>query len=95
MNNENVQNLLKRIPKWSLIKEEGIFKIQRSYKFKNFKQALNFTNMIGDMAENVGHHPSLLTEWGRVRVTWWSHSINGLQEIDIICAKKTDALDCF
>ena len=36
--------------------------------------------MIGDMAENVGHHPSLLTEWGRVRVTWWSHSINGLQE---------------
>ena len=92
MNNENEQNLLKRIPKWSLIKEEGIFKIQRCYKFKNFKQALNFTNMIGDMADNIGHHPSLLTEWGRVKVTWWSHSINGLQEIDIICAAQTDTL---
>lgn len=48
--------------------------------------------MIGDMAENVGHHPSLLTEWGRVTVTWWSHSINGLQEIDIKCAAQTDTI---
>ena len=48
------------------------------------------TNKVGDMAEDEGHHPGLLTEWGKVTVTWWSHSIKGLHKNDFICAAKTD-----
>jgi 4a-hydroxytetrahydrobiopterin dehydratase len=64
--------------------------LERVYKFKNFKQAIAFTNKVGDMAEDEGHHPGLLTEWGKVTVTWWSHSIKGLHKNDFICAAKTD-----
>lgn len=60
---------------------DGIMQLERVYKFKNFKQAIAFTNKVGDMAEDEGHHPGLLTEWGKVTVTWWSHSIKGLHKM--------------
>ncbi|MBD1558684.1 4a-hydroxytetrahydrobiopterin dehydratase [Vibrio sp. S9_S30] len=89
---EEAKTLLKQIPEWQLIDVNGILQLERIYTFKNFKQALAFTNLIGEMAEKEGHHPALTTEWGKVTVQWWSHSIKGLHRNDFICAAKTDAL---
>lgn len=83
-------DLIKKIPDWVPEVRDGIMQLERVYKFKNFKQAIAFTNKVGDMAEDEGHHPGLLTEWGKVTVTWWSHSIKGLHKNDFICAAKTD-----
>src|SRR5262249_11555034 len=55
-------------------------------------QALAFTNAIGELAEAEGHHPALLTEWGRTTVTWWTHKIKGLHRNDFVMAAKTDEL---
>ncbi|WP_305857779.1 4a-hydroxytetrahydrobiopterin dehydratase [Balneatrix alpica] len=89
---EEAQELLKEIPDWRLIEVEGIGQLERVFTFKNFKEALAFTNRVGEMAEQEGHHPGLLTEWGKVTVTWWTHKINGLHKNDFICAAKTDAV---
>ena len=89
---EELAELVKQIPDWTPIVVDGIMQLERVFKFKNFKLALEFTNKLGAMAEDEGHHPGILTEWGKVTVTWWSHSIKGLHKNDFICAAKTDAL---
>lgn len=86
------KKLLTQIPEWSLIKVEAINQLQRQYKFKNFRSAMAFANQVGDIAEAQGHHPGILVEWGKVTVTWWSHSIKGLHNNDFIMAAKTDQL---
>ena len=63
---------------------------KKSIPSKNFREALAFTNQVGEIAEAQGHHPGLLTEWGKVTVTWWTHKINGLHKNDFIMAAKTD-----
>ncbi len=88
--------LIKQIPDWSVevrpVNEKDVMQLERSFQFKNFKLALEFTNRVADLAEQEGHHPALLTEWGKVTVTWWSHKIKGLHQNDFICAAKTDSL---
>ncbi|MCG3881238.1 4a-hydroxytetrahydrobiopterin dehydratase [Psychrobacter sp. Ps3] len=86
------QQLLQQIPNWSLIEVEGIQQLERQYKFKNFMQAMAFANQLAEDAEAEGHHPGMLVEWGKVTVTWWSHSIKGLHKNDFVMAAKTDAL---
>jgi 4a-hydroxytetrahydrobiopterin dehydratase len=66
--------------------------LEREYGFKNFKQALEFTNRVGEMAEAQNHHPDIHLAWGRVRVCVWTHKIDGLTESDFVFAAKTDAL---
>lgn len=87
-----IPELMTQIPDWELIKVDGINQLKRVYKFKNFKTAMAFSNRLADLAESEGHHPGILTEWGKVTVTWWSHSIKGLHRNDFIMAAKTDAL---
>ena len=87
-----IAELQPQIPDWNLEERQGIPQLERIYKFRNFAQALAFTNAVGDLAEEEGHHPALLTEWGRVAVTWWTHKIKGLHRNDFIMAAKTDAL---
>ena len=74
------------------VEEDGIEKLQRHFPFRNFVQALAFSNRVGELAEQEGHHPAILTEYGKVTVTWWTHKIRGLHRNDFICAAKTDAL---
>ncbi len=81
-----------QIPDWDIITEKGELHLQRVYQFPDFKTALAFTNRVGEIAESEGHHPSLLTEWGKVTVTWWTHAINGLHHNDFIMAAKSDQL---
>lgn len=84
--------LLQEIPEWSLVEREGVSQLERVFTFNNFIEALDFTNRVGEQAEANGHHPALLTEWGRVTVTWWTHKIKGLHRNDFIMAAKTDGL---
>nr|WP_299039836.1 4a-hydroxytetrahydrobiopterin dehydratase [uncultured Psychrobacter sp.] len=86
------QELLQQIPEWALIDVDGIQQLERQYKFKNFAQAMAFANQLAEVAETEGHHPGMLIEWGKVTVTWWSHSIKGLHKNDFVMAAKTDAL---
>ena len=89
---EEIAILHQQIPLWSLIEVDGISQLQRQYSFKNFVTALAFTNEVGRIAEAAGHHPVLITEWGKVTVTWWTHAINGLHHNDFVMAAKTDEL---
>ena len=70
----------------------SVDQLLREYRFKNFVQAMAFTQAVGELAEEYGHHPALLTEWGRVKVSWWTHKIHGLHENDVIMAAKTEQL---
>ena len=84
------EELLKEVPEWKL--SEDWKKISRTFKFKDFKAAMEFANKIADVAEAEGHHPDLKVSWGKVRVELWTHSIGGLSENDFIMAAKIDAL---
>ena len=84
--------LLAEIPGWAMIERQGIERLERVFEFDDFEAALDFTNAVGAIAEEEGHHPALLTEWGRVTVTWWTHKIGGLHKNDFIMAAKTDGL---
>jgi 4a-hydroxytetrahydrobiopterin dehydratase len=87
-----IDALKPQIPEWVVIEKDGVKRLERTYKFKNFSQALAFTNQVGGLAEAEGHHPAILTEWGKVTVTWWTHKIKGLHRNDFIMAAKTDLL---
>ena len=89
---EELKDLVKQIPDWTPIVVENVMQLQREFTFRNFKQAMAFSNQVGDLAEEVGHHPAILTEWGKVTVTWWTHAINGLHKNDFIMAAKTDEI---
>jgi 4a-hydroxytetrahydrobiopterin dehydratase len=75
---------------WQIVERETIQRLEKVFKFKNFAEAIAFTNRVGAVAEEEGHHPALLTEWGKVTVTWWTHKIKGLHRNDFIMAAKTD-----
>jgi 4a-hydroxytetrahydrobiopterin dehydratase len=72
---------------WQVVDDE---RLEKSYKFDNFKQALDFTNEVGAMAEEVDHHPEICLSWGRASITIWTHSIGGLSEADFVFAARAD-----
>ena len=74
---------------WSVVDEHHL---EKEYRFADFRQALDFTNWVGEMAEEQDHHPDIFLAWGRVKVTIWTHKIDGLTESDFVFAAKTDAL---
>lgn len=84
--------LRSQIPDWRVIERDGIRRLERVFTFPDFAQALAFTNWVGALAEAEGHHPALLTEWGRVTVTWWTHAIHGLHRNDFVMAAKSDGV---
>jgi 4a-hydroxytetrahydrobiopterin dehydratase len=89
---EEAAGYLPQIPGWEIRTVDGIDRLTRTFTFPDFQQALEFTNRVGAQAESAGHHPALLTEWGKVRVQWWTHKIKGLHRNDFIMAARTDAL---
>lgn len=92
VSDDELKELMGQIPDWTPMARDGVMQLEREFKFKNFKQAMAFSNKVGELAEAEFHHPSILLEWGKVTVTWWTHAINGLHKNDFICAAKTDAL---
>lgn len=89
---EEIAELLLQVPEWKVTERDGVKCLERRFKHRNFIQALTFTNKIGELAESEDHHPAILTEWGKVTVTWWTHIIKGLHRNDFIMAPKTDQL---
>ncbi len=89
---EEIARFRQQIPDWEIVTLHGIELLSRAFTFRNFAEALAFTNKVGALAEAEGHHPAIVTEWGKVTVQWWTHKINGLHRNDLIMAAKTDAL---
>jgi 4a-hydroxytetrahydrobiopterin dehydratase len=87
-----IAELRPQIPEWTLIEREGIPRLERVFRFRNFADAVAFTNRIAALAEDEGHHPAILTEWGRVTVTLWTHKIRALHRNDFVMAAKIDSL---
>ena len=81
--------LANQVEAWTVVNEHHLTK---SFKFPDFRQALAFTNRVGELAEQQGHHPDILLRWGRVDVSVWTHKIDGLTESDFILAAKIDRL---
>lgn len=89
---EEIEELKPLIPDWELVEVNGVQRLVRTFKVANFLEALAFTKRVGEVAEAQGHHPGILTEWGRTTVTWYTHKIRGLHRNDFIMAARTDAL---
>lgn len=81
--------LQEQVQGWNVVGEHHITK---AFKFPDFRKALEFTNRVGELAEEQGHHPDIYLAWGKVEVTTWTHKINGLTESDFILAAKIDRL---
>jgi 4a-hydroxytetrahydrobiopterin dehydratase len=87
-----VVELQPEVGEWELVQLDGIKRLRRTFPFADFAEAMRFTVKVGELAEEQGHHPALLTEWGRTTVTWWTHKIKGLHRNDFVMAAKTDEL---
>ena len=92
LTDEEITALQPDVPEWEVVELDGIQRLQRTFKLKNFIEAMAFTNKIAMTAEKEDHHPLIVTEWGRVKVQWWTHKIKGLHKNDFIMAAKTDLL---
>lgn len=88
---EQVASFLPQLPDWEIVRVDGVPRLERVFTFPDFLTALDFTDVVGELAEEEGHHPALLTEWGSVKVSWWTHKIRDLHENDFVMAAKTDS----
>ena len=89
---EEIAALMPQVPHWRVVEKEGIFRIAREFIFPDFRKALEFTVLVGELAETEQHHPDMHLSWGRVVVETWTHKIRGLHRNDFILAAKTDEL---
>jgi 4a-hydroxytetrahydrobiopterin dehydratase len=92
LTDDEIELYYEQLKRWKVVEKDGIKRLERAFHFDDFAQAMEFTNKISQIAEEEGHHPVLLTEWGKVTVSWWTHKIKGLHKNDFIMAAKTDAL---
>jgi 4a-hydroxytetrahydrobiopterin dehydratase len=87
---EELQNLSRKLGGgWKVVNDHHL---EKEYKFKNFRDALDFTNKVGELAERIQHHPDIYLAWGEVKLTLWTHKINGLTESDFVFAAKVNQL---
>ena len=88
-----IEALQSQVPQWGVMDDaQGVPRLTRTFTFKNFAEALSFTDRVGAAAEEVGHHPLIELTWGRATVQWWTHNINGLHQNDFIMAARTDEI---
>ena len=86
---DELSGLAAQVPEWEVVEEHHL---RRRFRFKNFREALEFVNRVGELAEEQGHHPDVSFGWGYAEVTVWTHKIDGLTESDFVFAAKVDAL---
>ena len=84
-----ISEYMQQLPEWRITEHDGVRHLERTFTFENFVQALAFANRVGKLAEEAGHHPAILIEWGKASVSWWTHSIGGLHRNDFIMAART------
>ena len=89
MKGEQINEMSSQLPDWQVVNEHHL---QRNYRFKDFKETLDFVNRVGELAEEQGHHPDICFGWGKADITIWTHKIDGLTESDFVLAAKIDKL---
>ena len=87
---EELKELISMIPDWNIETRNNVMQLEKTFTFNDYMNAIAFTNKVAEIAEAECHHPALLTEWGKVTVTWWSHKIKGLHRNDFIMSARTD-----
>ena len=87
-----IAGLRPQVPEWQVVEVNGVKRIRGNFKFKDFRQGLEFTVQVGELAEREQHHPDVHLSWGRVVVETWTHKIKGLHQNDFILAAKVDEL---
>lgn len=92
LTDSEIAELLPQVPEWETVTQDNILRLQRIFKFKDYAQAVEFTNKVASIAEEEDHHPLIVLEWGKVTVQWWTHVVKGLHRNDFIMAARTDAL---
>ena len=90
---EDVAELHPQVSEWDLISEDEIQKLDRVFRFPDFQSSLDFTNVLGALAESEGHHPNFTVNFREVEVTLWTHAVGGLSENDFILAAKINTLN--
>lgn len=86
---EEIERLKAQLNGWEVVGEHHL---KKNYRFSNFREALDFVNRAGELAEEQGHHPDICFAWGKAEITIWTHKIDGLTESDFILAAKIDEL---
>ena len=89
---QEIVALQPNVPAWQVIEVDGVKRLERTFELRNFIEAMALTNKVAMIAEKEDHHPLIVTEWGRVKIQWWTHKIKGLHKNDFIMAAKTDTL---
>ncbi len=84
------EQLMTNLPDWVIVKDDGVDKLKREYRFNDYLTLLALTKKIGSIAEQVNHHPVIITEWGKVTVLWWTHTLGGLHRNDFVMAARCD-----
>lgn len=92
LTDSEIAGLHPQVAEWQVKEVNGVNRLERVFKFKNFVEALAFTNKVGAIAEDENHHPLIVTEYGKITVNWWTHIVKGLHKNDFIMAAKTDQL---
>lgn len=92
LSDQEIGKYQSKLPDWEIYTKDGELRLEKVFKFNDFNQAVDFTNRVAKIANAEDHHPAILTEWGKVTVTWWTHKIKGLHLNDFIMAAKTDQL---
>ncbi|MGD9897223.1 MAG: 4a-hydroxytetrahydrobiopterin dehydratase [Candidatus Methylacidiphilaceae bacterium] len=92
LSDAQIAELRHDVPEWKVEPRGGMPILERVFPFPDFASALHFSQRVGELAEAEGHHPAILTEWGKVTVSWWTHKIRGLHRNDFVMAAKTDVL---
>ena len=89
---EEIAELHPIVSDWKLTETDGIKRLERTFRVRDFAEAMGFASAVGEGAEEEGHHPRMTVEWGRVKIDWWTHKIRGLHRNDFVMAAKTDTL---
>ena len=89
MKGDEITEMSSQLPDWQVVNEHHL---QRAYRFKDFRETLDFVNRVGALAEEQGHHPDICFGWGKADITIWTHKIDGLTESDFVLAAKIDKL---
>jgi 4a-hydroxytetrahydrobiopterin dehydratase len=90
LTDSEIMDLREQIQNWQVHEIDGILRLTKVFKLKNYVEALGFTNKIAALAEKEDHHPLIVLEWGKVTIQWWTHVVKGLHKNDFIMAAKTD-----
>lgn len=92
MNQEQIAKYIGEVPTWKVVEEDYISKLVKEFSFENFVEAIKFADKVAELAEENGHHPKLIVEWGKVTVIWWTHAVKGLHHNDFVMAAKTEEI---